>query len=129
MIYQLFTNTCTLDNFILFLLAFPNIEPSLPPYLDNIHISRAMTKPDLCLCRNKGTDQLRRNCETDQRLCFRYTIVQFLYFLNPNFRSLAICACTSWFVWDLVGNPFDWFSYVAAHITKHQVSATTIAAT
>ena len=32
-----------------------------------------MRKPDFCLCENKGADQLRSNCETDQRLCFRYT--------------------------------------------------------
>ena len=24
-------------------------------------------------CENKGADQLRSNCEADQRLCFRYT--------------------------------------------------------
>ena len=32
-----------------------------------------MRKPDFCLCVNKGADQLRSNCEADQRLCFRYT--------------------------------------------------------
>ena len=32
-----------------------------------------MRKPDFCLCENKGADQLRSNCEADQRLCFRYT--------------------------------------------------------
>ena len=32
-----------------------------------------MGKPDFCLGENKGTDQLRSNCEADQRLCFRYT--------------------------------------------------------
>ena len=31
-----------------------------------------MRKPDFCLCENKGADQLRSNCEADQRLCFRY---------------------------------------------------------
>ena len=30
-------------------------------------------KSDFCLCENKGTDQLRSNCEADQHLCFRYT--------------------------------------------------------
>ena len=30
-------------------------------------------KPTICLGENKGTDQLRSNCEADQRLCFRYT--------------------------------------------------------
>ena len=32
-----------------------------------------MRKPDFCLCENKGADQLRSNCEADQRLCFHYT--------------------------------------------------------
>ena len=31
-----------------------------------------MRKRDYCLCENKGADQLRSNCEADQRLCFRY---------------------------------------------------------
>ena len=38
------------------------------------------------ICENKDADQLRDNREADQRLCFRYTIVQFLYFLNPKFQ-------------------------------------------
>ena len=35
--------------------------------------SRIVRKPEFCLCENKGADQLRSNCEADQRLCFRYT--------------------------------------------------------
>ena len=31
-----------------------------------------MRKPALCICENKGADQLRGNREADQRLCFRY---------------------------------------------------------
>ena len=27
----------------------------------------------MCICENKGADQLRSNCEADQRLCFHYT--------------------------------------------------------
>ena len=30
-------------------------------------------KPTICLGENKGADQLRSNCEADQRLCFRYS--------------------------------------------------------
>ena len=37
------------------------------------HLSRVMRKPDFRLCENKGADQLRSNCEADQRLCFRYS--------------------------------------------------------
>ena len=32
-----------------------------------------MRKPDFCLCENKRADQLRSNCEADQRLCFRFS--------------------------------------------------------
>ena len=37
------------------------------------YLSRIVRKPDFCLGENKGADQLRSNCEADQRLCFRYT--------------------------------------------------------
>ena len=36
-------------------------------------MSRLMGKPTICICENKGADQLRSNCEADQRLYFRYT--------------------------------------------------------
>ena len=35
-------------------------------------MSLRMGKPTVCLGENKGADQLRSNCEADQRLCFRY---------------------------------------------------------
>ena len=31
-----------------------------------------MRKTAFCICENKDADQLRSNCEADQRLCFRY---------------------------------------------------------
>ena len=31
-----------------------------------------MRKPDFCLWENKGTGQLRSNCEADQLLCFHF---------------------------------------------------------
>ena len=34
-------------------------------------LSRHMGKPTICIGENKGADQLRSNCEADQRLCFR----------------------------------------------------------
>ena len=34
-------------------------------------MSRAMRKPDICICENKYTDKLCGNREADQRLCFR----------------------------------------------------------
>ena len=36
-------------------------------------MSRLTGKATICICENKGPDQLRSNCEADQRLCFRYT--------------------------------------------------------
>ena len=36
-----------------------------------MHLSRPMGKPTICKGENKGADQLRSNCEADQRLCFR----------------------------------------------------------
>ena len=30
-------------------------------------------KPTICIGKNKDADQLRGNCDADQRLCFRYT--------------------------------------------------------
>ena len=35
-------------------------------------LSRLMRKRTICICENKGADQLRSDCEADQRLCFRY---------------------------------------------------------
>ena len=37
-----------------------------------LYLRHAMRKPALCICKNKGADQLRGNREADQRLCFRY---------------------------------------------------------
>ena len=50
-------------------------------------MSRIVRKQDYCLCENKGADQLRSNCEADQRLCFRNWIVQCLFYLNPKFQA------------------------------------------
>ena len=36
-------------------------------------VSLRMGTPTMCIGENKDADQLRSNCEADQRLCFRYT--------------------------------------------------------
>ena len=66
-----------------------------------------MRKPTICICENKGADQLRSNCEADLRLCFRYTYRTIPLFSKfKNFQPLAIlCACTAGFVSELVKNP------------------------
>ena len=46
-----------------------------------------MRKPAFCICENKGADQLRGNREADQRLRFRYTDMQSLFFLNPKIQA------------------------------------------
>ena len=60
-----------------------------------------MGKQTICIGENKGADQLRSNCEADQRLCFRFTDST----IPQNFQPLTIfCGCTAaWFVSDLVG--------------------------
>ena len=55
--------------------------------------SGVMRKPTFCICKNKGADQLRSDCEADQRLCFHYmdSTIPLLYF-----QPLAIFhACTA----------------------------------
>ena len=37
------------------------------------HLSRLMGEPTICICENKGADQLCGNRKADQRLCFRYS--------------------------------------------------------
>ena len=41
---------------------------------NNCYLSRLMGKPTICIGENKDADQLRSNCEADQRLCFRYSV-------------------------------------------------------
>ena len=52
-----------------------------------------MRIPDSCLWENKGADQLRSNCEADQRLCFRHTdstIPPILLFKISSFYPAAV---------------------------------------
>ena len=73
-----------------------------------------MGKPDFCLCKNKDADQLCSYCTADQHLCFRYTDST-----TPMFSKSKIsvfCACKTWFVSDMLGNPEDQFSGVMAYM-------------
>ena len=49
-----------------------------------------MRKTDIYLCENKGADQLCSNCTADQRLCFRYTDVKFLFYSYPKFQASSL---------------------------------------
>ena len=46
-----------------------------------------MGKPTICIGENKGADQLRSNCEADQRLCFRYSDSTIPPLLNSEISS------------------------------------------
>ena len=70
-----------------------------------------MKKKDFCLCENKGTDELRSNCEADQRLCFRYTDSKIPLLHIAKISSFQL---PGWFMSDLVINPNCWFSHAEA---------------
>ena len=72
-----------------------------------------MRKPAFYICEIKDADQLRSNCEADQRLCFRYSDSTIPLFPKSEISSLY---CTAWFVWDLVGNHEDRLSHNEAHL-------------
>ena len=69
------------------------------------NLSCVMRKPALCICENKGTDQLGGDHTDDQRPCFCYIDTCSTHTLFQNFKLLAIfCGGTAWFVSNLVGN-------------------------
>ena len=72
------------------------------------HLSRHMGKPTIFIGENKGADQLRSNCEADQRLCFRYTDST-IPLLSKS--KTIFCDFTPQFVTDLVRTPNCWFSH------------------
>ena len=64
---------------------------------------RVVRKLDFCICKNKGTDQLRGNREADQRLCFRYmdSTISLLpkdeiSSLKPSFVAVQPGLCGTW---------------------------------
>ena len=73
-----------------------------------------MRKPDFHLCENKDADQLCSNYKADQRLCYCYTD-SIIYFLNTKFQASSLFSVA---VSDLIGNPKDRFSHVAAHLAR-----------
>ena len=80
-------------------------------------------KADFCLCENKGADQLRSNCEADQRLCFRYTDSTLSLLIKSEISSFYAASgtvhvglCQTW-----SENPEDRFSRVAAQILNFEM--------
>ena len=47
-----------------------------------------MGKPTIWIGKNEGADQLRSNCEADQRLCFRYTDTEIILLSKSKISSL-----------------------------------------
>ena len=69
------------------------------------YMSRRMRKPTICIGENKGTDQLRSNCEADQHLYFHYSDSTIPLLLKSKLSLLACCCdCTGQFMLELVGN-------------------------
>ena len=50
-----------------------------------------MAKPTICICENKGADQLRGNLIS--AFVFATRIVQFLFYLNPKFQASSSFLC------------------------------------
>ena len=86
-------------------------------YWQGFELSRVTRKPDFCLCENKGADQLRSNCEADQRLCFRYTDSTLSLLIKSEISSFYAASGTV-HVGLCHGNPEDQFSRVAAQFVN-----------
>ena len=74
---------------------------------------------------NKGADQLYSNCKADQPLFSLHRWYNSSSTYTQNFKILAFsCDCTDRFMSDLLGNPEDRFSRVAAQIRLEKPSLT-----
>ena len=78
-------------------------------------MSRHMGKATICLGENKGADQLRSDCEADQRLCFRYSDSTIPLLSRSKFpvSSHLLCLYSPVCVGP-VQKPHCWFSHEAA---------------
>ena len=59
------------------------------------HTSRVVRKPAFCICENKVADQLRGNCEADQRLYLRYTDSTMPLLPKSKFSGLSAFSVTA----------------------------------
>ena len=85
-------------------------------------MSRCIRKPTICVCENKGADQLCSNCTADQRLCFRYTDSTIPLLLKYKISSFQVCFCdcTARFLSDLVGTQVVGFLSHRLKSIQHQ---------
>ena len=84
-----------------------------------------MRKPTICICENKGADQLRSTtAKLISAFVFTTGIVQYLYFLNPKFpvSSHRLCLYSLVCVGS-VRKPHCWFSHETAQFRppKHHL--------
>ena len=78
-------------------------------------MSHGMRKLTFCICENKDADQLRGNCEANQRLCFRY--IDSMIPLHSKYEISSLLPSS---VAVSVGpglKPECWFSHDAAQMT------------
>ena len=79
-----------------------------------------MGKPTICICENKGADQLRSNCEADQHLCFLNMDSTILLLSKSKISSLSPSSVTVQAgLLGPVRKPHCWFSHEAAHLSQH----------
>ena len=78
--------------------------------------SLILRKPDFCICKNKGADQMCSNCTADQCFCFccMDSIVPFLL----EYKILSFVFDCTQFVSDLVGKyTHKRFSYMVIRMS------------
>ena len=87
-----------------------------------------MRKTTFCICENKDADQLRSNCEVDQRLCFRYISSTIPLLPKSEISSLysSSVAVQPGLCQNLVGNPIDRFSHNEAQISDTKTYGITL---
>ena len=74
-----------------------------------------MRKPTICICENKGADQLCSNCTADQRLCFRYMDSTVTFLLRSEISSFYAASvtvqaglCQTWSQTQIAGFLMQW---------------------
>ena len=78
-------------------------KPKLYTHRRKAYMSRRIVKATIFIGKNKGADQLRSNCEADQRLCFRCTDRTIPLLSNskissllPSSVSVQLGLCRTW---------------------------------
>ena len=98
------------------------------PILVHLQLSRHMGKQTICLGENKGADQLRSavTAKLISAFVFATRIVQFLYFINPNFPASSHLLCLYSLVCvGPVRKPHCWFSHEVAQRSRLSEAVTT----